>query len=311
MRWPEKIRLRVVVFLIRSYIRVNRCFQNLFGTRPYYTHFPPNQSFTVNSNTSSRRIKINVYEPSDLNRNKSYPVYINLHASGFIIPALGMDGDFCRIVSNRTGAIVLDCDYAKAPEWPFPAAPDDLKDVISHVLDNKEGIYDTTRLAVGGFSAGGVLALTAPVSQPENTIKGIIAFYPLADFSLSHADRFQPGASKGEDPNISPSFMELVNDCYCPTGTDLSDPRLSPVNVPVSLFPKHIFIAVCGYDPLRKEAVGLADKLKGAGVGVVFQDLPNVPHAWDKQAKEKTHGGTVRHNSYEAAIKMLKHVFNG
>ncbi|KAG8679130.1 hypothetical protein FRC09_019230, partial [Ceratobasidium sp. 395] len=196
------------------------------------------------------------------------------------------------------------------PEYPFPAAPDDVRDAISHVLDNQGGYYDTSRLAAGGFSAGAALALTAVAAQPKGTVKGIIAFYPPADFSLDHTDRPQPDVPKEEqNPLSAPSFMKLVQGCYCPPGTDLSDPRLSPINVPLSCFPKHVFIAVCGYDPLRNEAVTLAEKLKQGGIDVVLHDLPNVAHAWDKEAKEKTHGGVARHNSYEAAVEMLKLVF--
>ncbi|KAG9121982.1 hypothetical protein FRC07_001818 [Ceratobasidium sp. 392] len=238
-------------------------------------------------------------------------IQFKTNSSGFIIPALGTDGDFCRIVSNRTSAVVLDCDYAKAPKWPFPAAPDDVKDIISHVLDNQGGYYDTFKLAVGGFSAGAALALSAVSTQPKGTVKGIIAFYPPADFSLNHTDRPQPEAPKDEQNPLSTlSFIKLVNDCYCPLGTDFSDPRLSPVNVPLSCFPKHVFIAVCGYDPLRDEAIALAEKLKQGGIDVVLQDLAGVVHAWDKEAKERTHGGMARHNSYEAAVEMLKLVFD-
>lgn len=44
---------------------------------------------------------------------KIHPAYAPSLGSGFIMPMIGEDADFCRIVSNRTGAIVLDCDYAK------------------------------------------------------------------------------------------------------------------------------------------------------------------------------------------------------
>lgn len=107
-----------------------------------------------------------------------------------MVDMFGTDSDFCRMVSDSTGAIVLDCDYAKggcstrqksiaalvdgvsAPESPFPAATDDVKDVIDHVVANAEGYFDTSRITIGGFSAGGTLALTAGVSQPKNTLKG-------------------------------------------------------------------------------------------------------------------------------------------
>jgi acetyl esterase/lipase len=114
--------------------------------------------------------------------------------SGFVISMFGIDSDFCQLVSRRTGAIVLDCDYAKGkwlskksdrpiltrtfyqfasgPEHPFPAAPSDVEDIISYVIANKDGYFDTSRVTIGGFSAGGTLALTASASHPKGTLKG-------------------------------------------------------------------------------------------------------------------------------------------
>jgi acetyl esterase/lipase len=62
--------------------------------------------------------------------------------------------------------------HTTAPEWPFPAAPEDVKDIIDYVLKNKEGYLDTSRVVIGGFSAGGTLALTAGASQPKGVLKG-------------------------------------------------------------------------------------------------------------------------------------------
>jgi hypothetical protein len=75
----QTIRLRSLVFLIRTGFRLSNVFRGLFGTRPYYTNFPPNRFFNINSSTSQRTIKINVYEPSGFDKENSYPVHINLH----------------------------------------------------------------------------------------------------------------------------------------------------------------------------------------------------------------------------------------
>jgi dipeptidyl aminopeptidase/acylaminoacyl peptidase len=46
---------------------------------PEYTKFPPQRRFTIPSTFSTRKIKIYVHEPQGFNKNKKYPVYINLH----------------------------------------------------------------------------------------------------------------------------------------------------------------------------------------------------------------------------------------
>lgn len=109
-----------------------------------------------------------------------------------MIDTMGGDGEFCRMVSKNTGAIVLDCGYVKgmvistnhlglhviacvylaAPEHPFPAAYEDVYDAVAHVLTNKDGLYDTSRLTIGGFSAGATLSLVVNARMPRGTFKG-------------------------------------------------------------------------------------------------------------------------------------------
>ncbi|CAE6442777.1 unnamed protein product [Rhizoctonia solani] len=303
---------RLRVLFVRSSIRLESFFISWFGSAPYYTKFSPNRSFTVKSSYSTRRIKINVFEPSGFtpSPSKKYPVYLNFHGSAFIIPALGTDADFCRIVSNRTGAIVLDCDYAKAPEWPFPAAPEDVQDVIAYVMVNKEGYFDTSRIVIGGFSVGGTLALTAGASQPKRALKGVVAMYPATDLSINHRTQFPSHRSEGNPKPALPLWLlDLGYRSYIPPNTDLSDPRLSPVNMAISSFPERILLVVCEDDPLRVEAMGLAEKLKAAGMQVNLKEMPKMVHAWDKGAKEKTPSGVARHEAYETAIDIITMIF--
>ncbi|KAH7338961.1 Alpha/Beta hydrolase protein [Rhizoctonia solani] len=302
---------RLKVWSLRSKIRLQTLLVSWFGSAPYYTKFPPNRSFTIKSSSSFRKIKINVFEPPDFDPSpgKKYPVYINFHGSVFIIPSLGTDADFCRIVSNRTGAIVLDCDYAKAPEWPFPAAPEDVKNAITYVLANKEGYFDISRIAIGGFSVGGTLALTAGASQPKGVLKGVVAMYPATDLSIDHRTQTPPHLSDGNSNTLPPWLIHLGYASYINFNTDLSDPRLSPMNTDIPSFPERILLVVCEEDPLRDEALGLAEKLKTAGIKLDLKELPKMVHAWDKEAKERTLAGAARHEAYEAAVDMLVMTF--
>ncbi|KAG8705719.1 hypothetical protein FRC08_001498 [Ceratobasidium sp. 394] len=301
----QGVRLRLIAWFLRANVRIVWFFRRILGTPPYFTKFPPNRSFDIRSSTSRRNIKINVFQPDGFDARKRYPTYINLHGSAFTIPALGTDADFCRFVSNQTGALVLDCDYAKAPEWPFPAAPDDVKDIITHVVKNQGGYFDTSRLAIGGFSAGGNLALTSGASQPPGTLKAAIAFYPVADL-YQGTKRPQPKDARNPLP---PFMIQFFSDAYMPLGTDMLDPRLSPINTPISCFPDRVFIATCGLDPLQHEGIALADRLEQGGVKVVRRHMPGVLHGWDKEAQGGTPDGEAKHGSYVAAVEMLKVVF--
>ncbi|GAB1526074.1 hypothetical protein RhiTH_009240 [Rhizoctonia solani] len=105
----------------------------------------------------------------------------------------GSDSEFCRKINRGTGAMVLDFDYAAgichiAPEAPFPAAYDDLCDVVAHILANPDGYYGTSRITVGKFSAGAALALVINVTMPEDTFRAVTAFYAITNLLLTGSD---------------------------------------------------------------------------------------------------------------------------
>jgi acetyl esterase/lipase len=66
---------------------------------------------------------------------------------------------------------------------------------------------------------------------------------------------------------------------------------------------------VCEEDPLRRDAVDLAKKLKAEGAKILLKDMPKVVHAWDKSAEEGTPGWAVKRDAYEAAVEVLKIAF--
>ncbi|CAE6406958.1 unnamed protein product [Rhizoctonia solani] len=215
------------------------------------------------------------------------------------------------MISDRTGAVVLDGGYAKGPENPFPAAPNDVKDIVEHVLANAEGYFDTNRITIGGFSAGGALAITVNSMLPKGTLKGIISVYPCVELSLKYAIEHPPTMSEGNVNSFPSGFISLARDSYVPPGTEMKDPRLSPVNVPVSLLPEHILIIVCEEDALRDEAIEYGKKLKSEGVKVVVKELKGIVHYWDKWAKigEETATGIAKREAYQASVDMLNLIF--
>jgi acetyl esterase len=66
---------------------------------------------------------------------------------------------------------------------------------------------------------------------------------------------------------------------YVPAGTDLRDPRLSPLHGDVSGLPP-AYVASAGFDPLRDEGEAYADKLRAGGIPVVLSRQADLPHAY-------------------------------
>lgn len=197
----------------------------------------------------------------------SLPVLVNWHGSGFCITGLmGSNVLFCARVAHELQMYVLDVDYRKAPEHPFPAAVHDIEDALRWVgSDENLKRFDASRVAVSGFSAGGTLALVAASSlrgglQPAGVnIRAAVAMYPATDLVIPAWDKKPP--KDGIEP-MSPAAMNLFFDCLVPDKSMRADPRVSPGKADPSTYPQTVAIMTCEGDSLAPEALALAEKLE-------------------------------------------------
>jgi acetyl esterase len=65
-----------------------------------------------------------------------------------------------RCLADALGVAVMSVDSRLVPEHPLPAAPDDCETAALWLLKEAETVFGTTRLAIGGASAGATLAMT-------------------------------------------------------------------------------------------------------------------------------------------------------
>ena len=182
--------------------------------------------------------------------------------------------EMARQLCKGAGAVVMSVDYRLAPEHPYPAGPDDCvaatKWLIDHAADYKG---NGAKAAVAGDSAGGYMALmTAQQLKAQGvTLKAQVAAYPVTDhYSANH-----PSYEENKSGYIlSTEVMQWFWDQY------VTDPALFAAASPLGaqnlagLAPALILTA--NYDPLRDEGKAYADKLKAAGVPVVYENYENV-----------------------------------
>ncbi|KAF2185674.1 alpha/beta-hydrolase, partial [Zopfia rhizophila CBS 207.26] len=240
---------------------------------------------------------------------RATPILVNWHGSGFIFPLLGSDSLFCARVARDTGLLVLDADYRKAPETPFPGPLHDVEDALRWVATQPKR-FDLTRVAVSGFSAGGNLALVAASALKRTlvdlTIPVVVAIYPVTDLSIKPEAKTVPNPRKPTSPHIA----NLFNDCYAPDKAIRTDPRVSPSLADPADFPPTVAILTCEGDNLAPEANALADKLGDGQRKVVNRTLKAVHHGFDKGAKKGTNEWDQREKAYTLTVKTLKEALN-
>src|SRR5690348_11228967 len=102
-------------------------------------------------------IAIRLYDPGAA---KPAPCLVYLHGGGFVLGGLDSHDRVCRELALAAGVLVAAVEYRLAPENKFPLPRQDCVAAVRGIASAGESCgIDAARLAIGGDSAGGNLAL--------------------------------------------------------------------------------------------------------------------------------------------------------
>ncbi|CAJ2513223.1 Uu.00g013420.m01.CDS01 [Anthostomella pinea] len=292
---------------------------------------PPSPAFnrTIPSTLALKpgEFVLHFYLPAGYTRDKKsdkWPVVVNYHGGGFTLGKAQDDARFARFVVEKS-IVFVSVDYRLAPESPFPTAVDDGADALLYIINNAAELrIDPMRIATSGFSAGGNIALTAPMrlhlhskgaGLPEHRIVAVATWYPITDYTLSRVERRD--RSVRPEHTLPPTLTNLFDQSYLfPPELDLADPCLSPSKAPDELLkeamPPNILFFTCEWDMLLQEGEELARRLDQPPISknVFYTMIHEVAHGWDKgpnpmrppQQSEKL---------YLECCKRLRKIFDG
>ncbi|MDI3408784.1 alpha/beta hydrolase [Streptomyces cavernicola] len=212
------------------------------------------------TDTDADGVPVRVY---DSGVDEDAPVVLFLHGGGFVLCDLDSHDAFCRATADATEAVVVSVDYRRAPEHPFPAAPEDAYTALLWAAKS----YPGRRIAVAGDSAGANLAavltlLARDRGGPEIAFQ--VLYYPMLDPARS-------GASHRENAHgffLTADHVRWYWQQYLTSEQDAADPYAAPLcRTDFSgLPPAHVVTA--GFDPLRDDGESYAAALTAAGVEV-------------------------------------------
>lgn len=212
------------------------------------------------------------------------PLLVYFHGGGFTIGSIASHDTLCRRLAELSGCAVLSVGYRLAPEHRFPTAHDDAWDAVQWVAGEGGAALrvDTARLAVGGDSAGGTLAIYCAIQARDAglALKLQVLFYPGCSGrqeSPSHR-RYGQGLIL-EQAHIDYFFGQYID------AADRDDWRFAPLNAPdlEGVAPAWFGLAEC--DPLVDDAIRYADTLRAAGVAVDLEIYRGVTHEFVKMGR--------------------------
>ncbi|MFD3505019.1 alpha/beta hydrolase [Streptomyces sp. NPDC058678] len=255
----------------------------------------PKRVEAIRVETGAGPVTCTVYRPSDT-AGALAPVYVNFHGGGFIVGRPEQDDHICRYIAARAGCVVINVDYAVAPQQPFPAPVTQAYDVVAWVVaSGPANNWDGSRLAVGGHSAGANLtAAVCRTARDRGTFSPLLQIIDSAPLNqlADPATKHSPIAK----PLLNPHLMRVFTAAYVPDPADRADPLVSPgladdlAGLPPAL------VITAEHDRLRDEGDAYAKALDAAGVDVTHRVFEGVDHYF-------THTGPV--SAGKEAIELM------
>jgi len=236
------------------------------------------EHFIPTAFTEKTCVKTHVFAVKSNSTPAGCPIMINVHGGGFVLEHTERDIFFSRRIAARLNCLVLDVDYVLAPEYPFPAALEELEcllDVLPELAEQFGG--DIGKVIVCGQSAGG--NLLAAVLQRKRFatlpgLKGQILCYPPMQNDI---DLYNGGEldARGET-------TELYFLLYCENIADSHSADTSPVyasdadlqGLPVT------YIFTAELDNLTPGTEHYADWLKSKGIPVTYRCFTGCHHGF-------------------------------
>jgi acetyl esterase len=216
---------------------------------------------------AGRRVPVRILAPeSGIARG----VYLDIHGGGFYLGWAARRDARNRRLADALGVAVVSVDYRLAPEYPWPAAPEDCETAALWLLEEAETRFGTTRLAIGGASAGATLAMTTLLRlRDRGVVKPFVgAVLQFGTYDLS-----------GQTPAGRLLADQFFIQAYAGHVADRTNPDISPVYGDLRGLPSALLV-VGSLDIVLEDNLVMAARLSAAGGEVDVRVYPESPHGF-------------------------------
>lgn len=217
--------------------------------------------------TKDGRLRLDVFSPE--NARDDMPVLFYLHGGGFGYSASPFHKKLAALYAKKADCRVVCPDYRLLPKHPYPAAKNDCLWAYEQTVKK----YPNSKIAVGGDSAGGALAIYV-VNESRKRPCFQMLLYPVCD-ALQKTESMKEFTDTPFWNSVNNEKMwRLYSGEY--TLEEVS-PALThvPKNVPDA------YVEITSFDCLRDEGRQYAEKLKELGAQVELAEPKNTVHGYD------------------------------
>ncbi|KAJ9645016.1 hypothetical protein H2204_001478 [Knufia peltigerae] len=213
---------------------------------------------------------VRIFWPEDENPENGWPVLVWYHGGGWAIGGVESENDFCSRMCR---------------EYPYPIPVEDALEALVWVHDQAVSgamNIDRHRLAVGGTSAGGNLALVTALKAASMKPAPIplvlqLLLAPVIDNTAIVATTW---STRIHTPWLTPARMTWYRNMYLTNKDDALNWDASPNLAPADLLAKSpkTWIGIAEQDLLAPEATAFEEQLRTVGVNVDVKYYEGMTH---------------------------------
>lgn len=208
--------------------------------------------------------------------SKKRPILLYLHGGGWCFGSINSCSRFCAAVALKADCIVVALNYRLAPQCPYPASLDDCREAFYFIKRHAiEWGGDTTRVSIGGDSAGGNLAISTAMLIGKGVVRSVIPIYPVTELFTTPTHSWTTYAKGyGDDAEL----LEAFNEAYA--NGEQRNPFVSvglATDEQMRLLPPVLLLSA-GHDILYDQTANWAKRLKRLHHSLDYHVFPTATH---------------------------------
>jgi acetyl esterase/lipase len=248
-------------------------------------------------------VSVRLHRPASLPNPVAALLWI--HGGGYVGGLAAQDDKMCQDFVDHLGIVVASVDYRVAPEHPFPAGLHDCYEGLRWLV--QQSYVDATRLAIGGYSAGGGLAAALALyarEQAEVPLRFQLLSYPMLDDRTAIRTDIDETNVRGW--NNKANAFGWASYAGHPPGSDEISGLAAPSRAEdLSRLPP-AWVGVGTLDLFHDEDVVYADRLQAAGVPCQLHVAKGAFHGFDIVRKKAQVSQAYRSSYMDALSGALR-----